>query len=85
MIITILKIFHDLFWSLAIYFQVFEWVSIYILIKYEEKASIDQIIYRNKETMNDSIKKFNEFEVKAKKIFIASIIAIKSFYYYIVF
>ena len=35
LIVSILKIFHDFFWSMVIYFQVFEWVSIYILIRFE--------------------------------------------------
>ena len=81
LIVTLLKIIHEFCWSMAIYLQVFEWVSIYILIRFEEKSSLQEIIYRKKETVNEQIRNFNKFELKAKRIFIASILALKTIYY----
>ena len=59
-VVTCLKAVQNLFWNCAYYFQFLEWLSILLMIRFEQKMNLQKIIYRSNDTVDDQISNYNK-------------------------
>ena len=81
LVLSILKFLQIVFAGCAIYSQIFEWFSVWQLIRWENLMALNKIIYRSTETVEETILLFNKQEITYR--WVIGIIFVLNYIYYL--
>ena len=80
LIISGLKLFQIITAGCVVYLQIFEWLTVYQLIKWENLMALNKIIYRSKTTIEEAIILYNNQEIKIRRALSFLFVAMYIFY-----